>query len=78
MTHSLNSNNMGEPSMPRSKPSPPPDPRDADISRQEPASHPPALRSADLLQGQVEVLIEHGIDVYRLRLTRSGKLILQK
>ncbi|HVA46836.1 MAG TPA: hemin uptake protein HemP [Pirellulales bacterium] len=36
------------------------------------------LRSADLLQGQVEVLIEHGPNTYRLRLTRSGKLILQK
>ncbi|HQU45700.1 MAG: hypothetical protein B7Z73_08655 [Planctomycetia bacterium 21-64-5] len=36
------------------------------------------LRSDDLLQGQVEVLIEHGPETYRLRLTRSGKLILQK
>jgi hemin uptake protein HemP len=36
------------------------------------------LRSEDLLQGQVEVLIAHGADIYRLRLTRSGKLILQK
>lgn len=36
------------------------------------------LRSHDLLQGKVEVLIEHGPDTYRLRLTRSGKLILQK
>jgi hemin uptake protein HemP len=31
-----------------------------------------------LLQGQVEVLISHGGEIYRLRLTRSGKLILQK
>ena len=36
------------------------------------------LRSDELLQGQVEVLIQHGLDTYRLRLTRSGKLILQK
>ncbi len=36
------------------------------------------LRSDELLQGQVEVLIAHGNDTYRLRLTRSGKLILQK
>ena len=36
------------------------------------------LRSEDLLQGQPEVLIAHGNDIYRLRLTRNGKLILQK
>jgi hemin uptake protein HemP len=36
------------------------------------------LLSQDLLQGQVEVLISHGGEIYRLRLTRSGKLILQK
>ena len=36
------------------------------------------FRSQDLLQGQLEVFIEHGPQVYRLRLTRSGKLILQK
>lgn len=36
------------------------------------------FRSQDLLQGQLEVFIEHGPHVYRLRLTRSGKLILQK
>jgi len=41
----------------------------------------PALRtipSETLLQGQHEVLITHGSEVYRLRLTRNGKLILQK
>lgn len=36
------------------------------------------VRSEDLLQGQVELLIAHGEETYRLRLTRSGKLILQK
>ena len=36
------------------------------------------VRSEELLQGQVEVLISHGAETYRLRLTRSGKLILQK
>ena len=34
--------------------------------------------SGDLLQGSREVLIRHGDDVYRLRLTRNGKLILHK
>ena len=39
---------------------------------------PAIIRSEELLQGQVEVLIEHGDETYRLRRTRSGKLILQK
>jgi len=39
---------------------------------------PRTLLSQDLLQGQLEVLISHGGEIYRLRLTRSGKLILQK
>jgi hemin uptake protein HemP len=36
------------------------------------------LRSEDLLQGAKEVLIAHGEETYRLRLTRNGKLILHK
>ncbi|MFO1020942.1 MAG: hemin uptake protein HemP [Planctomycetales bacterium] len=36
------------------------------------------IRSTDLLHGEREVLIEHGSEIYRLRLTRNGKLILQK
>jgi len=36
------------------------------------------IASTELLQGAVEVLIDHGGETYRLRLTRSGKLILQK
>lgn len=36
------------------------------------------LRSEDLLQGRSEVWIEHGDEVYRLRLTSSGKLYLTK
>lgn len=43
-----------------------------------PGRDPRTIRSEELLQGQVEVLIAHGNDTYRLRLTRSGKLILQK
>jgi hemin uptake protein HemP len=41
---------------------------------------PPAPRidSQSLLRGQVEVEIIHGQEVYRLRHTRAGKLILTK
>jgi hemin uptake protein HemP len=43
------------------------------------SSRPPRrISSEDLLQGQAEVLISHGGETYRLRQTRSGKLILQK
>jgi hemin uptake protein HemP len=35
-------------------------------------------RSEELLQAQDEVLIVHGEQVYRLRQTRNGKLILCK
>ncbi|MFZ5635319.1 MAG: hemin uptake protein HemP [Pseudomonadota bacterium] len=38
----------------------------------------PSVDSAALLQGQREVLIQHGDGTYRLRHTRSGKLILTK
>jgi hemin uptake protein HemP len=43
--------------------------------------HPETLRlirSEELLAGAHEVLIEHEGQTYRLRLTRSGKLILHK
>lgn len=36
------------------------------------------LISEDLFQGRSEVLIRHGDEIYRLRQTRNGKLILQK
>lgn len=36
------------------------------------------IDSSDLLKGENEVLIRHGDEVYRLRLTKNGKLILQK
>lgn len=36
------------------------------------------ISSGELLCGEKEVLIEHAGSVYRLRLTRSGKLILHK
>jgi hemin uptake protein HemP len=36
------------------------------------------LRSEELLQGATEVWIEHGDEMYRLRLTRNGRLYLTK
>ena len=36
------------------------------------------LDSRRLLQGQAEILIRHGDEVYRLRHTRNDKLILTK
>ena len=43
-----------------------------------PATAPITIRSEELFQGQMEVLIAHGAATYRLRLTRNGKLILNK
>jgi hemin uptake protein HemP len=36
------------------------------------------IDSRNLLQGANELLIAHGAEEYRLRLTRNGKLILTK
>ena len=36
------------------------------------------LNSSDLLAGRREVVIEHGGELYRLRHTKNGKLILNK
>jgi len=36
------------------------------------------IASTELLRGEKEIWIRHGEEIYRLRLTRSGKLILQK
>jgi hemin uptake protein HemP len=36
------------------------------------------VHSVDLLRGEKEIWIRHGEEIYRLRLTKSGKLILQK
>lgn len=44
-------------------------------------SEKPATReinSMELLRGQSEILIRHGEEIYRLKQTRNGKLILQK
>ena len=44
---------------------------------QEPPSLP-AIESRTFLAGHREVLIRHGEDTYRLRLTSNNKLILMK
>ena len=36
------------------------------------------VASEELLRGETELLIRHGDELYRLKLTRNGKLILQK
>lgn len=36
------------------------------------------VASCELLRGENELLIRHGDEIYRLKLTRNGKLILQK
>ncbi|WP_201401707.1 hemin uptake protein HemP [Kaistia sp. 32K] len=41
-------------------------------------SGPRVVSSADLLEGAREVIIRHVGEDYRLRLTRAGKLILNK
>ncbi len=36
------------------------------------------LESSSLFQGTREIAIEHGESIYRLKITRQGKLILNK
>lgn len=46
--------------------------------RTAPARHPELRTSEELLQGSREMWIEHRGEIYRLRLTGSGKLYLTK
>lgn len=39
---------------------------------------PKRVTAQDLFQGEREICIEHDGEVYRLRITRRNKLILQK
>lgn len=48
------------------------------MSNESPPPPAPRIDSQSLLRGQVEVEILHGQEVYRLRHTRAGKLILTK
>jgi len=52
-------------------------PQQADGTSDTPAVSP-HWHSEELLKGTKEVLIQHGTETYRLRLTRQGKLILYK
>lgn len=58
----------------------PPESDSANLDEQKATGHdgPVIVRSADLLQGRREVWIEHGEEMYRLRVTSSGRLYLTK
>jgi hemin uptake protein HemP len=43
-----------------------------------PALPPRTLSSESLFEGRTEVCIDHGGAIYRLKITRQGKLILNK
>ncbi len=49
-----------------------------DEPREEPQGPPKTISSSQLFGEDREVHIEHEGEVYRLRITRRGKLILQK
>jgi hemin uptake protein HemP len=53
----------------------PPDATPTSISQPIPQRQ---VNSKDILQGDREIWIVHGQDMYRLRETKNGKLILQK
>jgi hemin uptake protein HemP len=63
------------------QPIPAPDSRNGNAAEPGPSSRADAVttyESEALLHGQREVLIRHGDETYRLRLTKQGKLILYK
>lgn len=55
-----------------------PNPSDSKSETADPPAPPRVVTSESLLEGRTEILITHGNEVYRLRRTRNGKLILQK
>jgi hemin uptake protein HemP len=52
-----------------------PQPRNLDSA---PVPRPRRIPSERLMDGRREIIIEHGPDEYRLRITSSGKLLLTK
>jgi hemin uptake protein HemP len=50
----------------------------ADTYRPEPPSRPPIVRTEQLFGAGREIIIKHGQEEYRLRITRADKLILTK
>lgn len=57
---------------------PPSAARANDIRRDNPSLEFPVVDSTALLKGRRELLIRHGDQTYRLRMTASDKLILTK
>ena len=53
-------------------------PRVGRAAEPDPASAPRIVDSTALMDGRREILIRHGDDLYRLRITASNKLILTK
>lgn len=47
-------------------------------AQQTTSESPRVVQSEDLMMGAREIIIRHGSEDYRLRLTRAGKLILNK
>ena len=41
-------------------------------------ARPPRLSTAILMAGRREIVLQHGLEEYRLRITSTGKLILTK
>jgi hemin uptake protein HemP len=56
----------------------PADSRPMDVLPTGPLADARMLQSEELFSGRREILIAHGQEIYRLRLTRSNKLILHK
>ncbi|MCG8649141.1 MAG: hemin uptake protein HemP [Pirellulales bacterium] len=56
--------------------SPPPDQDDDSESNDK--QRPRIIQSEEILRGRREVWIEHGMEMYRLRVTSAGKLYLSK
>jgi hemin uptake protein HemP len=54
------------------------DPHPDTTNSQPKAPQPTPITSAQLLGGRREIVIQHGAEQYRLRLTSSNKLILVK
>jgi hemin uptake protein HemP len=46
--------------------------------RAEPPARPPIVRTEQLFGARREIIIKHGQEEYRLRITRADKLILTK
>jgi hemin uptake protein HemP len=57
---------------------PPRSPRPNDVGGETTERAAPVVDSVSLMGGRRELIIRHGADTYRLRVTASNKLILTK